>query len=151
MGTEIICDVRQLEKYRVYIYIILYILSHLQSHWKIEREREFISIILLTRQIFNLSSVSSFFFCSCVESKKENMPSKRSAPKGKSSKSKKSKHNNRKRAPPVYWGKPASIYVGGQSLALESAKLPESAKAVSVQDFDGTWKLDTDKSETKHI
>ena len=76
------------------------------------------------------------------------MPSKRSAPKGKSSKSKKSKHNNRKRAPPVYWGKPASIYVGGQSLALESAKLPESAKAVSVQDFDGTWKLDTDKSET---
>ena len=76
------------------------------------------------------------------------MPSKRSAPKGKNSKNKKSKTNNRKRAAPVYWGKPASIYVGGQSLALESAKLPESAKGVTVQDFDGTWKLDTDKSET---
>jgi hypothetical protein len=76
------------------------------------------------------------------------MPSKRSAPKGKSSKNKKSKTNSRKRAAPVYWGKPASIYVGGQSLALESAKLPESAKGVAVQDFDGTWKLDTDKSET---
>jgi hypothetical protein len=47
----------------------------------------------------------------------------------------------------VYWGKPANVYVGGQASSLDNVKPPESA-AVVLQDFDGSWKLDSSNSET---
>lgn len=56
---------------------------------------------------------------------------------------------NAKQSLAMAYGKPATVVLGvGGKLSEEDAKLPDSAADVTLRHFTGTWRLDTEKSET---